>query len=165
MVKLAKDNNGNYRARKRLPRDVQEEYGRLYGPRLEAKFYAPASAKPNVAKQLFTEWLAEVEARIEAIIAERKGEGIPLTRHQARALAGEWYDWFAARHAATDSDWSEVTDEVQSAMRQFVGEKRWEAHDPNELLAHGAKATARNPVSPLSCPSNFGNRARYVSGL
>ena len=27
-----------------------------------------------------------------------KGEGAPLTRQQARALAGEWYDWFVARH-------------------------------------------------------------------
>ena len=97
--------------------------------------------------KLFTEWLAEVEARIEAIIAERKGEGVPLTRHQARALAGEWYDWFAARHAATDRDWSEVLDEVQDAMRQFVGEKRWEVHDPNELWEHDAELRkATRPV-------------------
>ena len=77
MPTLAKDNRGNYRARKRLPDDVREDYGRLYGPRREAKFSAPASTKPQVAKQRFNDWLAEVEGRISAIYAQRKGEGLP----------------------------------------------------------------------------------------
>src|SRR3974390_824019 len=47
MVTLRQDKRGNYTARKRLPNDVRDEYGRLYGPRIEAKFYAPASTKPQ----------------------------------------------------------------------------------------------------------------------
>jgi hypothetical protein len=43
MVSLRQDSNGNYSARKRLPDDVREEYGRLYGARFEAKFSARAS--------------------------------------------------------------------------------------------------------------------------
>ena len=40
MARLAQNNNGNYGARKRLPNDVREEYGRLYGAYHEAKFTA-----------------------------------------------------------------------------------------------------------------------------
>ena len=100
MVKLRQDGKGNYSARKRLPDDVREEYGRLYGPRLEAKFSAPASDGPQGAKQLFNDWLAEVEKRIAAIRAEQRGDGIDLTRKDALALAGEWYSWFVARQEA-----------------------------------------------------------------
>jgi hypothetical protein len=41
------------------------------------------------SQALFREWENEVDARIEAIRAERTGEGIALTPQQARALAGE----------------------------------------------------------------------------
>jgi integrase len=42
MVTLRRDANGNFTARKRLPKDVQEEYGGRYGQRLEAKFFLAA---------------------------------------------------------------------------------------------------------------------------
>jgi hypothetical protein len=76
--------SGNFIARKRLPDDVREEYGRRDRAYYEAKFSRPASIGPHVAKQEFREWDAEVTARIEAIRAERKGEGISLSRRQAR---------------------------------------------------------------------------------
>jgi len=121
MVKLRQDGNGKYIARKRLPDDVREEYGRRYKAHHEAKFSAPASDGPHVAKQKFREWDAEVTARIEAIRAERKGEGISLTRQQSRALAGEWYHWFIARHPTTDLEqWDAVRDEVHGALREAV---------------------------------------------
>jgi len=53
MASLAQDSKGNYRARKRLPDDVRDDYGRLYGPRFEAKFFAPASTKRLEAERLF----------------------------------------------------------------------------------------------------------------
>ena len=77
---------------------MREEYGRLYGARYEAKFYAPASTKKHEASQQYREWLNEVEGRIAAIRAARDGTGQSLTPQQARKLAGEWYDWFIARH-------------------------------------------------------------------
>ena len=92
MVSLGRDSRGNYKARKRLPADVREEYGRLYGPSVEAKFHAPASTKRQEAERQFHEWKAGTDARIAAIRAQHTGEGIPLTRQQARALAGEWYE-------------------------------------------------------------------------
>src|SRR5215471_6598196 len=76
MVNLRQDGNGKYIARKRLPEDVREEYGRRYKAYHEAKFSRPASIGPRVAMQEFREWDADVTARIEAIRAERKGEGI-----------------------------------------------------------------------------------------
>jgi hypothetical protein len=51
MVKLRQDRTGKYLARKRLPEDVREEYGRRYKAHHEAKFSAPASDGPHVAKQ------------------------------------------------------------------------------------------------------------------
>ncbi len=98
MVTLRQDTRGNFNARKRLPADVREEYGRRHGQRLEAKFFTAASKGAAEAKRLFREWESEVDARIEAIRAERTGEGVSLTPQQARALAGEWYEWFVGRH-------------------------------------------------------------------
>jgi hypothetical protein len=62
MIKLRQDRNGNFIARKRLPDDVREEYGRRHKAHHEAKFSRPASVGPHVAKQQFREWDAEVTA-------------------------------------------------------------------------------------------------------
>jgi hypothetical protein len=133
MDSLTQDSKGNYRARKRLPDDVRDDYGHLHGPRVEAKFFAPASTKRHEAERQFDEWKAEIILRIAAIRAERKGEGIPLTRQQARAFAGEWYDWFLARHMSSDKDWEQALDQVQDALCKAVGEKRWNKNHPDEL--------------------------------
>jgi integrase len=100
MVKLRQDNKGNYSARKRLPDDVREEYGRLYGAHHEAKFSAPSSVGSEVARQRFHEWDADVTSRIAAIRAAQRGEGIELNHKDAVALAGEWYNWFVSQHEA-----------------------------------------------------------------
>jgi len=154
MVNLRQDGNGKYIARKRLPEDVREEYGRRYKAYHEAKFSRPASIGPRVAMQEFREWDADVTARIEAIRAERKGEGISLTRRQARALAGEWYHWFIARHPTTDlRKWEAVREQVHEALREVVGDAEWERSDPDELWEHDAKLRrARLP--------RFGGRRR-----
>ena len=49
MVRLRQDSNGNFVARKRLPNDVREEYGRRYRARFEAKFSARASVGVDAA--------------------------------------------------------------------------------------------------------------------
>src|ERR1700722_16957006 len=74
MVTLRQDTRGNFSARKRLPDDVREEYGRRFGQRLEAKFFAPASVGAHAARQMFRDWETEVAGRIAAIRAERTGE-------------------------------------------------------------------------------------------
>jgi predicted helicase len=72
MVRLSKDPNGNYRARKRIPRDVKAEYGLLYEKTSEEKFYRKAETKESVARREFNEWSAEIETRIANIRAQQK---------------------------------------------------------------------------------------------
>ena len=98
MVALRQDSRGNFSARKRLPDDVREEHGRLYGQRFEAKFFAAASKGAAEAERLFHEWQAEVAKRIAGIRAAQRGEGIDLTPKDALGLAGDWYNWFVARY-------------------------------------------------------------------
>ena len=113
-------------ARKRIPDDVREEYAALHGPRLEAKFSAPVGTTASMAKQQFSEWLAETEGNIRAIRAKLNGEGVALTERQARALAGEWYDWFIARHPASDlRKWEALRDEEREG-RGVEERARWE---------------------------------------
>ena len=134
MVKLRQNSNGKFVARKRLPDDVREEYGRLYGAHFEAKFTVPANFGAHVAKQKFREWDAEVTARIGAIRAVRNGEGMTLTRPQARALAGEWYVWFVARHPLRDlRTWEDLRDKVHQTLKVAMGDDEWERSNPDDL--------------------------------
>jgi hypothetical protein len=127
MASLAQDSKGNYKVRKRLPDDVREDYGRLYGARHEAKFYAPNDLTKQEATRRYGEWLAEVEARISSIRAQRSGQGISLTRMQARALAGDWYQWFIERHLPGSIQvWTDLKEKVQRAFQEAVSEKEWD---------------------------------------
>ena len=159
-VRLGQDNNGNFKARKRLPNDVREDYGHLYGPIVEAKFSAPASTKLHVAKQLFNEWLAEVEGRIEAIRAQRKGVDISLTRQQTRALAGEWYDWFIARHPTSDlQKWEDLRDKVHETLVEAAGDDVWNQNDPDDLWRDDEEL--RKEVRPVL--ADVGETAQFLA--
>ena len=46
MAALNRSKSGAYTARKGIPKDVQEEYARLYGHRWEAKLTLPARLRP-----------------------------------------------------------------------------------------------------------------------
>ena len=121
---------------------------------------APASDGPHIAKQKFREWDAEVTARIEAIRAERKGEGITLTRQQARALAGEWYHWFIARHPTTHLEkWDAIREQVHDALREAVGDAEWERSDPDELWREDQKL--RKEVYPVL--ADVGETAQFLA--
>ena len=148
MVTLRQDSRGNFSARKRLPDDVREEYGRRYGQRVEAKFFADASKGAAKAKQEFRDWETEVATRIAAIRAERTGEGVALTPQQARALAGEWYSWFVAKHPVSDRrKWEELRDRVQEALQDATGDDEWERSGPDELWREDAEL--RKAVRPV----------------
>ncbi len=60
--------------RKGIPKDVRDDYQRLYGPRWEAKLSLPPGMRPQDAKVRTSEFIAEVESRIEAIRAGKRGE-------------------------------------------------------------------------------------------
>jgi integrase len=86
-------------ARYAIPTDARDEYRRLYGKGREERWRAePGAPEWGRRKQLYGEWVAEISKRIEAIRAAKRGESIDLSRKDAAALAGEWYNWFVARH-------------------------------------------------------------------
>src|SRR3982074_3421239 len=91
--------DGSFGGRKRIPADVQEAYAKLYGNHSEERFNS-GPVPIGIARAKHREWLSDIEARISNIRAERKGEGRTLTPMQARALSGQWYDWFTGRHLA-----------------------------------------------------------------
>jgi integrase len=90
--------NGQLFARKVIPADVRNAYERLYNVRWEAQLRLPAGTSKHEAKTCHSEWLAEIETRIAALRASAKGEGRPLTKLNAMALAGRWYTWFVGQH-------------------------------------------------------------------
>ena len=97
MVAL-KQNKGRWTARKAIPADVRGTYKSLHGVAREVIFRAPAGASRAEAKAQFAEWIAEVETRISSVRAAANGEGQPLTKVNALALAGRWYRWFCAQY-------------------------------------------------------------------
>jgi integrase len=118
--------------RKGIPKDVRDEYQRLYGQRWEAKRSLPAGIKPQEAKVRVSEFTAEVESRIATIRAARRGEGQSLTQRQALALAGEWYIWYVARHEENPGTvehwrvmWDVLIDRLEDHAPQWVIEEGW----------------------------------------
>lgn len=113
MAGLKRLKNGELLARKGIPADVREAYERLYGVRWEAQLRLPAGTSKHEAKTRHGEWLAEIETRIGALRAVAKGEGQPLTRVNAIALAGRWYLWFVGQYEkdpGTPKHWREMGD-------------------------------------------------------
>ena len=98
-----------------MPLDVRDEYAKLYGPRTEERL--KTGPMQNVlARAKHREWSSEIEARFANIRAEREGKGSTLTPKEARALAGEWYEWFIGRMAT--NNWSaEVWGDYQWFVR------------------------------------------------
>jgi integrase len=129
-TKLTPTADGGFTARKRIPADVREEYGRLFGrgtPQWEAWFNS-GPMPLGLARAKHREWLSEIEARIANIRAERKGEGRTLSPMQARALAGEWYLWWTTRHLAKPTElkhWQEfyelLSDSVYDGAMAVTG--------------------------------------------
>jgi hypothetical protein len=113
MVGLVRAADGRWFARKGLPKDVREEYARLYGFKREAHLKLPADTPKHEAKARLGEWEAEIETRIATLRARRNGEGLPLTRINAIGLAGRWYNWFVAQYEndpGTAKHWREMGD-------------------------------------------------------
>jgi integrase len=116
--KLAPTQEGGFIARKVIPADVRAEYGKLYGQRVEERLNTGPMPVLH-ARAKHREWSTEIEARIANIRADRKGEGRMLTPQEARALAGEWYIWFAARMAASNwpaDVWEDYEGQVRSEL-------------------------------------------------
>jgi integrase len=98
MVALIKASDGRWFARKGIPADVREDYARLYRVRREEQLRLPAGTSRHEAIVRLGEWQPEIETRIATLRAKKNGQGQPLTRLNATALAGRWYTWFVGEH-------------------------------------------------------------------
>jgi hypothetical protein len=132
MVTPRNSNSGSITVRKGIPKDVRADYQRLYGAGWEAKFTVPAGTPKHEAKVRISEWTAEVETRIASLRTARNGEGQSLTKRNAHALAGEWYQWYVARHEenpGTPEHWRTMWDvlisELEDHAAEEVHEKPW----------------------------------------
>jgi len=133
MAALTRSKSGAYTARKGVPKDVQDEYERLFGHRWEAKLTLPATLTQAEAKAQYGEWLTVVETRIETIRARQNGNGQALSQKQARALAGEWYRWFTVQHEDNPGS-------VEHWRQNFWALiERLEEHAPESVLASNWK--------------------------
>src|SRR5262245_63675699 len=126
MVTPRRSSSGSVKARKVIPKDVREDYARLYGVSAEAKLSVPAGTPVHEAKIRASEFLAEVETRIATIRAAKKGEGQSLSQRQAFALAGEWYVWYVGRHEenpGTPKQWNDLWDVLVSKLEEHAPEQ------------------------------------------
>jgi integrase len=98
MTSLKRAPNGDWFARKGIPKDVREAYKRTHGVSQEERFRRPGSLSAGSAKVEFRDWDATVTSRIEALRAAARGEGRDLSHREAHGLAGQWYRWFIDRH-------------------------------------------------------------------
>lgn len=162
MASLRRASNGGWHARKRLPNDIRDEYGHLYGRFHEELFHRPAGTSPEEAKRDFSEWLAETETRIAAIRAQRGGDGVSLSHRQARALAGEWYHWFIARHPLTSARiWEGIRDSVAGALKEAAGDDLWETDPRRRDELWDEDENLRRAVRPVL--SDIGETAQFLS--
>src|SRR3977135_4046773 len=112
---LFRSKNGEFFALTGIPADVREAYARLYNVRWEAQLKLPAHTSKHEAKTRHGEWLAEIENRIATLRATAKGDGQPLTRLNAIALAGPLYSWFLGQHESdpgTPKYWRKLSDHL-----------------------------------------------------
>ena len=150
MAALARSKSGVYTARKAIPKDAQDEYARLYGPRWEVKLTLPASLRPQEAKARYGEWLSEVEGRITAIRAGQTGDRRSLSQKQAMALAGEWYRSFIAQHEenpGAPEQWDENFSLLIDLLMQYAPDDI-QTQNPYDLdqLVHNPEV--RNGIRP-----------------
>jgi hypothetical protein len=120
MAGLTRTKTGGYRARKGIPKDVRMAYQKVFGPGWEAKLFLPARMPLPEGKAKFAVWLAEIETRIESIRAQQRGQAQGLSQKQARALAGEWYQWFVAQYDDAPGDpegWGRAHQELIEGMQ------------------------------------------------
>ena len=86
MVGLRRTKTGLWTARKEIPADIRQAYGKR-----EEKKSWPAELTREQAKAELAAWLGPVEERIALLRASRTQQSVTLSQRQCRALAGEWY--------------------------------------------------------------------------
>jgi len=106
MAKLDRTKTGLWTARKVIPKDVRDAYGKH-----EEKPTWPSTLTQGQARAEFGVWLASIEERIAALRSASGGPEIALTQRQSRALAGKWYKALVEQESDNPGDplgWEEA---------------------------------------------------------
>ena len=115
MVALGRAQDGRWFARKGIPEDVRDPITlRLYGLKREAHLKLPADTPHHEAKTRLAEW-SGLKPASPPCAQRMNGEGQPLTRLNAIALAGRWYTWFVGQHEDDPGPakrWQEMSDHL-----------------------------------------------------
>lgn len=117
MVGLKRTKTGLWAARKEIPADVRQFYGKR-----EEKRTWPAELSQGQAKAELSAWLLPIEERIVRLRATAAESAITLSQRQSRALAGEWYKAQVARYE----------DNPGSAHNWWFTREELEPDDPEE---------------------------------
>jgi integrase len=162
-TKLNPVKSGGWRARKRVPPDVQDAYAALYGVRWEERLTLEVMTVDR-ARLKHREWENEIDARVINIRAERKGEGQTLTPKQARALSGEWYQWFTERHLKRTmpaEHWENLRERINDTLRDEVlpYAKDQDDNEVDDILERSDEARA--DVRPLF--ADLGETAQFLA--
>jgi integrase len=152
MVRLGRASDGRWFARKGIPEEVRNEYKRLYGVRREAQLKLPADTPHPEAKVKLAEWVTDVETRIETLRAQNRGEGQPLSRLNAIALAGSWYTWFTKQHEEDPGlakRWREMGDYfVWNVLRPHAPEEYEARPEADPSWAWAKEPEVREAIRP-----------------
>jgi integrase len=165
-TKLTPTKSGGWYARKRIPEDVQDAYGKLYGVQWEERLTLGPMA-PGKARASHRDWLNEIEARIANVRAERKGDGQTLTPKQARALSGAWYHWYVERHQArprSAEHWDLVMDRINDELTDVIDPYR-DLHDPERQTIDDiwrVEPEAREEIRPML--ADWCETAQFLAG-
>jgi integrase len=126
MVALKRTGTGLWTARKAIPADVRDAYGKR-----EEKKTWPAELSQGQAKAEYSAWLTTVEDRIALLRAGAAAAPAHFTKRQCRALAGEWYKAQVARHE----------EDPGRAVDWWFSREELEPSDPEERGAGRVKPT------------------------
>ena len=166
VVRMKRSNSGAYSARKAIPKDVRDEYKRLYGQRREAKFSLPARTDPREAKTKYVEWLSIVEGRLKAIREKQAGVARSLSEREALALAGEWYSAFVALHEdnpGTAERWNEYFWIIIDRLEEH--RPAWIAGDETSINSWIRDPAVREGIRPALAEETGADRFLADKGL
>lgn len=159
MTSLNRATNGDWFARKGIPKDVREAYKRAYGVSQEERFRRPASLSTGSAKAELRDWDATITSRIEALRAATRGEGRGLTHREAHGLAGQWYGWFVGRHQDEPGEperWEHLHEQLEEARQRLVGRSVGTPDDDDDQPASpAARRHVRATVTELGHVGTF----------
>lgn len=153
MTTLKRAPNGDWFARKGIPKDVRAAYKAAFGVSQEERFRRPGSMSMGRAKQELRDWDATITSRIESLRVKANGEGQSLTFRQAVALVGEWYGWFIRKYEEDPlpaEHWDRLRDEITEDIYTRFALTEEEVYDPDWEPTPVVKRRMRETLSSLA---------------